>query len=257
MALSSVKDVLKMINYGQQTEYSLYYHALVAFAPRTNCPISGGSTLQAKAVVRQYLQIRKAVFRYIAKILVVDIGTIPAPIDNSTAKVDQPTHFNSDYPAPIGFTFSPDLSLAAALANRVDKFNAVTVNHVKRAGFRQKLFSQPRISCQKAQQAGSIGQVWEQAAPITRKPAVKSSEMPALERKQHSDGDDFTGMQFRLWVAIDRAKFIVYVTKEPNNNRFGSHWFVFLLASFVIIAKSVEQTNYFFKSKAGYYSASN
>jgi hypothetical protein len=92
-------------------------------------------------------------------------------------------------------------------------------------------------------QPGSFGQAGKQPLPITFEPTVEYPEMSTFEGEQHSEGNDFTGVQFGVSAFLDVSQFISYPTKEPNDYFFGEPCFVLLLVlAFVKFSKRIRQT---------------
>jgi hypothetical protein len=54
--------------------------------------------------------------------------------------------------------------------------------------------------------------------------------MHSFEAEKQADSNDFARMQMGIFAFLDVAEFVVYHTKEPSNNFFGSHRLVLLLA---------------------------
>jgi hypothetical protein len=53
-----------------------------------------------------------------------------------------------------------------------------------------------------------------------------------FQAKQDANRDNFTRIQVRVFALVDMRQFVVYHTKESNDNLFGSHQVVLLFAMF-------------------------
>ena len=62
--------------------------------------------------------------------------------------------------------------------------------------------------------------------------------MDALEGKQDANCDNLTGIQVGVLALVDVRQFIVYHTKESNDNLFGSHRVVLLFAIVSMLAQA-------------------
>jgi hypothetical protein len=248
MFLPTMKDLLEMIDHGYQTEDALDNHAIITLTPLTNRPLGVNAPVLSKTTIGQDLSLVSPQITNIAEILVVDLGTIPAPINYLALWGNQPAQFHPHNPTMIGNTFLADLGWAATLPNGMNQFNSVAIDDAFGCGFNQEMVGQVRVVGQQALQAGTFRQTRKQVKPITCQPTIESPKMDPFEAEKDTDGNNLAGMQVGILALVDVFEFVVYHTKEPNNNFFGSHRFVLLLAfRFVYNAIRIEQTFSFYK----------
>lgn len=103
------------------------------------------------------------------------------------------------------------------------QFDAVAIGDGKEGRGAQKAICPIPIRGQQALQAGATGQARKQERELTRKPAIKVAQAPALECEQGSDGDQFTRIEFALRMFGDKLHTIINGTKKMCNNVFGLH----------------------------------
>jgi hypothetical protein len=230
MPLRAMKDLLEMIDHRYQTEDPLDYHSVIAFILLTNGPFGVNPACLAKARVSQDLSLVSPQIAHISKVLIVNSGTVPAPINHLAFWGYQPAHFHAHNPTFIGQTFLPDLVSTPPLSDGMDEFHPITINNAFSLWLDQKMVSKRLIVGQQALQPGAFGQPRKQLAPIARKPTIESPKVHSFEAEKQADGNDFASMQLSVFAFLDVAEFIVYDTKEPSDNFFGSHRFVLLLA---------------------------
>jgi hypothetical protein len=230
MSLGAMKDFLEMIDYRDHTEYSLDHHPVVALSTLANRPLWVDPSTLSKPAIGQDLSLFSPQITDIPEILVVHLGTIPAPIDDRPFWSNQPAQFHSDNPTMVRDPFLPDLSQTAAFADGMDQFHPVAVDDTFGFWLDQEMVGQRFVLGQQALQAGTFWQSWKQVPPVASQPAIESPKMHSFEAKEQPNGNDFTGVQVGIFSFLDVTQFIIYDTKEPGNNKFGSQGFVLLLA---------------------------
>jgi hypothetical protein len=75
-------------------------------------------------------------------------------------------------------------------------------------------------------------QLRKQVQPVSFEPAIKGTVVDPFEGEQDPNRDKFTGIQAGILPLVDFHQFVVYHTNESNDNLFGSHRIVLLLAVF-------------------------
>jgi len=222
MPLGAMKDFLEMIDHRDYTKDALNHHPVVALSTLTNRPLWIDATTLSKATIGQDLSLLSPKITHISEILVVNLSTIPAPIDDLTFWGNQPAQFHPDNPAMVRDPFLADLSRTAAFADGMNEFHPVAVDDTLRLWLDQEMVGQGFVLGQQALQAGTFWQSWKKMPPVSVKPTVESPKMHSFEAEKQPDSDDLAGMQVGIFALVDMAQFIVYDTKEPSDDVFGS-----------------------------------
>src|SRR5229473_1910363 len=235
--LHSMKDFLEMIDDGDDTENALNHQTIIAFAALTKLPVDRTFSALAEAQVAEHLGLLGPRGSDLLEVLVMRVGGRPFPVNDLPLWSNQPAEFHPHNPAMITLAFFANLSRTASFPNRVNQFQPVAIDHTFLLRSHQKVVGQRFILRQQAQQPRTFRQLRKQVPPVSFQPAIKRSIVDAFQGKQNANGDDFTRIQVRVFALIDMCQFVVYHTKESNDNVFGSHQVVLLFAMFSLLAQ--------------------
>lgn len=225
IAFDTVKDMFEMTNAGQSRKQNFNQHPFTPGFMRTQQEVAFGFACFGKAQVTQSHGQSIKLMCQRAKVLVVNVGSVPVPSDHLPLVIDQPTQFDPDYPASIGFTFLAQRVQVTTFTRRVTQLHSVAVHDGKEAGSRQKLLAPFLVARQLSQQARSVGQPTKQRAIIAIQPAIETAEIATAQTEQQPDGDQFTWVQLGLCVFGYLSHMVIYLTKQLNDKLFGGHRF--------------------------------
>jgi hypothetical protein len=105
----------------------------------------------------------------------------------------------------------------------MDEFNAVAVDHGEEGRLRQELLTPPLMDAQGTLHAGAIRQTCEQRVVIALQPAVKGTEVTALQGERQLNGDQFTRIQARLGMLRHCSHLVIYPTEQFDDKVLGGH----------------------------------
>src|SRR5437764_951690 len=233
-----MKDLLEMIDDGDDAEHTLDDHALIALAMLAKAPVDRLVPAFAEAQVAEHFGLLGPSFANLLEVLVVRVSSSPSPVNNLPLGRNQPAEFDADNPAMIADAFLANLCGTAPFPDGVNQFNAVAINHTFFLRSDQELVGQGFIDGQQAQQTRAFGQIGKQVQPVPFEPAIKGAVVDAFEREQDPNGDNLTGIQVGVAAFVDVSQFIVYHTKESNDNLFASHRVVLLFALVSFLAQA-------------------
>ena len=146
-----------MIDDSDHAEHPLHDHAIMALAMLTKVPIDRLFAAFAEAQVTQDLRLLGPGGSDLAEVLVMRIGGGPLPVNDLPLRGNQPTLFDPNDPAMVADAFLTDLGGATPLANRVDQFDTVAINHTLCLRHDQKVVGQRFILRQQTQQTRAFG----------------------------------------------------------------------------------------------------
>src|SRR5437868_4288648 len=233
-----MKDFFEMIDDRHHAEDALNHHAIIALTMLAKPPVERLVPAFAEAQITEDFRLRAPGLSDLTQVLVVSVSGSPAPVNDLPVWGNQPAEFDSHNPAMVTFAFLADLGGTAPFPNRVDQLDAIAINHTLLLGRNQKLVGQVVVGGQQPQQARTVRQVRKQVQPVAFEPAIKGTVVDALEGKQDANCDNLTGIQVGVLALVDVRQFIVYHTKESNDNLFGSHRVVLLFAMVSIVAQA-------------------
>jgi len=236
--LQTMKDLLEMIDNRDDAEDALDDHAIIAFAVLTKLPVDWLVPASAEAQIAEHLGLLSPALLDLTQVLGVGLSAGPRPVNDLAFRGNQLAEFDPHNPALITFAFLAYLGGTASLTNRVNQLNAVTINQTLFSWGDQKLIRQVLIGGQQPQQARTLRQVEKQVYPVPFEPAIKGTIVHVFEREWDANRDNFARRQVGVAPLVDVRQFIVYHTKESNDNFFGSHRVVFLFAMVCLLAQA-------------------
>ena len=236
--LHTMKDLLEMIDDRHDAEDPLNDHAIITLSMLTKLPIDWLVSTFAEAQIAEDFGLIGPPLADFTKVLVMRVSGGPRPVNNLPLGSNQPAEFDSDNPAMITEAFLAHLGRTAPLPNRVNQLNTIAINHALCLWLDQELIRQVLIGGQQPQQAGTFRQVGKQVHPVPFEPAIKGTIVHAFERKQDANCDNLAGIQVGVAPLVDVRQFIVYHTKESNDDVFGSHRVVLLFAILCVLAQA-------------------
>ena len=131
---------------------------------------------------------------------VVGVRGCPGPADDLPQVVDRKAQFASDNPTVVGDAGFRPLLRVAAVAHRVDQFDAVGIDHAEQAGLGEEQQRPLPVVAQPPEQAGTLGQAGEAVGKVPLQPAVEGLLADALDGEEQADGHDLAGPKRRLTV---------------------------------------------------------
>lgn len=166
---------LGMADQRQHGEHGLDQHSVVPGSARAELEVGWITVGGMKPGVGQD---QHAILEHLnqrMKQCIVDVGRRPQPTDNAPHVIDQQAEFLTHDPAMVGDPFTTDLPGTEPFPNRMDQFDAVTVDHPQQRGLGQKPQGPLAVGNKRPKQASPLGQARKQGAIISCQPAVESS----------------------------------------------------------------------------------
>lgn len=219
-----MEQVLETAHSGQHREDRFHDHTLIPGSLGTELQVSRNSLDTGKSQIGQGDRLSFERLNQGQEGLVVDIGRIPIPDHYFTAVIDHPTQFHSDDPTAVGLALFAQLLLAASLAPGVDQFDAIAVHNGEETGIGQEGVTPILMSLEQPLQTSPLGQIKPRTI-VAFQPAVESAELHALEGKEQTNRDQFTGIEVRLGVFGQVADSVVYQTEEMDDKIQSGHGF--------------------------------
>jgi hypothetical protein len=116
----------------------------------------------------------------------MNIGGIPVPSDDFALVIEQPAEFHPNDPAPVRLAFRTNLSRTTSLPNRMDQFDAVTVNRGEESRISEKTRSPVVMSRQETLPACSFWQCAKQRFIVALEPTVEHPKVACRGHLPHA-----------------------------------------------------------------------
>src|SRR5436309_15968260 len=134
----------------------------------------------AKAQIGQHDALVMQAFNQRMKVLIMSVHGGPIPVDDLSLRISQPAQFDTHAPAPFVFALLAHLSGTAALTDRKEPFNRITVDDGKETGLSEESTNPVLVGLQLPLQARSNGQACKQVIVIALDPAGNARNMSHL-----------------------------------------------------------------------------
>ena len=216
-------DLFEMADQGQHREHGFDQHAVVPGAAPAELGIERIAGAGVEAGIGQDDHTLLEVLNQGMKPGVVGVGRQAHPTDDFTPVVGQQAQFNPHDPAVVRESFTTDLGRAAPLSNRMDQFDAVTIDNTQQRWRRQEQQRPLLMGLELTKQPGPLGQVRKQRVVIPRQPAIERAVADPLQGVQHPQSHDFTGPQHRLGVFGQGAHPVVDPAEQIRDEVDGGH----------------------------------
>ena len=223
MPLTDVKQFLEQANVGQKRKDCFNHPALIPGPYLAELEIFRDAVFGAESEITQGDRLSFVMLDERKKTIVAFVGCRSLPIHNAPVLIDDPAHFDADDPTPIAFAFAPDLFFRTPFAHRMNEFNPVTVGDRKEGRRSEKTIRPFPMRGQQSLKSCPVRQTGKQVRKLAAQPAVEMPELAALERKQCSYGDHFTGIEFNLRMLGNVFQTVINRAKEICNNVFSLH----------------------------------
>ena len=148
---------------------------------------------------------------------IVNVGRRPQPADDAAPLVDQQTQFVADDPPVVGDSLPADWSGTASFPNRMDQFDAVTVDHPQQGGLGHQPQGPPPVRGERPKQPGPLGQARKQGVIVPGEPAVEGPVADPLQGVQDPQRHHLAGPQARLGVLRERPHRVVDPAKQVRD----------------------------------------
>src|SRR5437588_8850732 len=130
--------VLEATDNGNHRQSGFHTHAFIPGAFLTPFEMVGNAGGTAKAQIGQHDALVMQAFNQRMKVLIMSVHGGPIPVDDLSLLIEQPAQFDTHAPAPFVFALLAHLSGTAALTDRKEPFNRITLDDGKETGLSQE-----------------------------------------------------------------------------------------------------------------------